>query len=369
MEGDGLRELTERARSASLAVDDQRVMALVLGLSFLAGGALLAAAAALPHRDTFDEIATAALATIALAVGALLVLLRRRLPPVTLRGFVVVALGGISLSILAFDDPRSDNELFFLLPVFYAFWYFNLREAVACAALATIGYAIPASSVDSELELYRVLSFSAVLVIDGALVRLLAVRVRRLLGDLERAARTDPLTGLLNRRGFNEQTEQALARARRDGSSLALLVGDLDQFKLVNDRLGHPAGDGALQRTAALIDRNKRTGDIASRLGGDEFALLLVGSNREQATALARRLRADIEAEFAADRVSPTISLGVAAFPHDGDELESLLTAADRGSYAGKALGRNRVVGDPKAADAALAGTPLGRSPSAAPRA
>ena len=113
------------------------------------------------------------------------------------------------------------------------------------------------------------------------------------LKKLEINAATDPLTGLYNRRFFEEHFEKELNRASRYTQHLALVVIDLHQFKEVNDKYGHPRGDVALQAVASTLRKTLRTSDYAFRTGGDEFALLLVQSDSAQAQALARRVRAN----------------------------------------------------------------------------
>ena len=136
------------------------------------------------------------------------------------------------------------------------------------------------------------------------------------------AARTDVLTGLLNRRGFEEAFELELERARRGGHTLSVLVGDLDNFKQINDRFGHHAGDLALARASDVLERRKRRIDTVARLGGEEFALLVPGRRRPRRLH-AGRAPADAHCAKSSRRgpVPLTISFGVASFPPHGDSL------------------------------------------------
>ena len=176
----------------------------------------------------------------------------------------------------------------------------------------------------------------------GLVVGALDGRARGLIRRLREAARTDPLTGLLNRTGFNEAFALELARAGRGGDGFALLVGDLDRFKLINDRLGHQEGDRALERVSAVLNEWARHGDRIARLGGEEFALLAHADSSAEAEALAERLRTRVRELFAHEAVPVTISFGVAVYPHDGEDADALLLAADRALYAAKESGRNR---------------------------
>jgi len=177
-----------------------------------------------------------------------------------------------------------------------------------------------------------------------------AVAITRLLGSegayvdaLRRATITDALTHLLNRRGFQERMEVELARAKRDGATMVLMIGDVDRFKQINDRLGHLGGDMALERVAGVISRNTRQADVVARVGGDEFAFILPRTSAPEAEVLAERMRGAIERSFAGTATTVTISLGAAEFPAHGRTSEELLDAADMALYEAKALGRNRV--------------------------
>jgi diguanylate cyclase (GGDEF)-like protein/putative nucleotidyltransferase with HDIG domain len=211
--------------------------------------------------------------------------------------------------------------------------------ALACAALALLGLAATALLGPVALALSGV---------AGALGALCVVAQdhfrRHELALLTDRARRDPLTGLLNRRGFEEAFDAELERARRAGSSLSVVVGDLDRFKRVNDALGHPAGDAALVRSARILTSGKRRFDSAARIGGDEFALLAADSDDHGAYVLAERVRGVLNDEFASDRQPLTISFGVATFPLHGQSADSLLRAADQALYAAKTLGSDRTV-------------------------
>jgi diguanylate cyclase (GGDEF)-like protein len=170
-----------------------------------------------------------------------------------------------------------------------------------------------------------------------------AERQRRLEQELRDRADHDPLTGLVNRRRFGEELERELRLSSRTNSSGAVLVCDLDHFKVINDTMGHAAGDAVLRRTAsALKDRVRRT-DIAARLGGDEFAVLLPHTPEADAVALARELQAVVADPSARPAVG--MSIGVAAFAgRNGWVGDDLLVAADVALYEAKHSGRGAVV-------------------------
>jgi diguanylate cyclase (GGDEF)-like protein len=155
------------------------------------------------------------------------------------------------------------------------------------------------------------------------------------LKKLQINAATDPLTGLYNRRLFEEHFEKELNRALRYNQHLALVILDLHEFKEVNDRFGHPQGDLFLQTAAATLRKSLRTSDYAFRIGGDEFALLLVHSDSEQANTLARRIRANFGSAVQSMQASIGLGLdyGIAVFPGDGDQKEVLVRIADQRLY------------------------------------
>ncbi len=155
------------------------------------------------------------------------------------------------------------------------------------------------------------------------------------LKKLQISAATDPLTGLYNRRLFEEYFEKELNRARRYGQHLALVIMDLHRFKEVNDRYGHPQGDQLLQTAASTLRKSLRTSDYAFRIGGDEFALLLPQSDPEQAGTLSRRVRTIFDAAIAPQRLAVSLGLdyGLAVYPEDGEQKEVLIRVADDRLY------------------------------------
>jgi diguanylate cyclase (GGDEF)-like protein len=155
---------------------------------------------------------------------------------------------------------------------------------------------------------------------------------------------TDALTGLPNRRRFEEVLGSEIDRLQRYGGSCAVAIVDVDHFKSFNDQLGHPAGDSALRELAELLRDGLRTSDLAARIGGEEFGLIMVGTEKAAAAAVVERLRhATEERDFAAGgRGRLTISAGVAACPGDAMDFATLFALADDALYRAKAAGRNR---------------------------
>ena len=152
----------------------------------------------------------------------------------------------------------------------------------------------------------------------------------------EQAAATDPLTGAMNRRGFGDAVERELARASRHNRPLALAYMDVRGLKAVNDRDGHLAGDALIQQVAGLLSESARAGDVVARLGGDEFALLLPEQSAKEAAIVRDRLLAQVpDCRAAVGTEYPwNLTVGIAAYPEDGESFETLLAAADRRLYA-----------------------------------
>ena len=179
-------------------------------------------------------------------------------------------------------------------------------------------------------------------------VMAISVENQRLLQVTRRMAEVDGLTGVCNRRHFQVLLSREAERARSAGHPLALRLADVDRFKDVNDRHGHPAGDAVLQHVARLLAQRLRRSDVVARYGGEEFAVLLPGSDREAAAALAEELRREIESSPAAlpapaEPLRVTLSFGVASLPDDAASEQALVSAADRALYSAKNGGRNRV--------------------------
>ena len=193
----------------------------------------------------------------------------------------------------------------------------------------------------------------------------MALRVRESQQTLEALAITDGLTGLYNRRHFEDTVDKELRRCEREERTSSLLLLDLDQFKAYNDRWGHTQGDTELKRVSVAVRDAIRTTDVAFRYGGEELAVLLHACTKEQAEKVAEKIRAAVRAPAqkpgALEGRTATVSIGVSTFPEDGHGVKALVDAADAALYAAKSRGRDRVVtaGSPgvgKAGGSAAAG-------------
>jgi diguanylate cyclase (GGDEF)-like protein len=171
-------------------------------------------------------------------------------------------------------------------------------------------------------------------------------RARQDANEFARAAVMDPLSGLFNRRYFHERLEEELDRARRQNTSVTLLMLDIDDFKGINDRFGHPAGDLVIRGVGDILKRSVRKFDLCTRFGGEEFAIVMPGSGPENAVPVAERICQRIEgfrpadAELAELRVTASIGMAVA----QGISGRELIARADQALYRAKQAGKNRVV-------------------------
>ena len=158
-------------------------------------------------------------------------------------------------------------------------------------------------------------------------------------------ATSDVLTGIYNRRGFQDAAERALRNAQRQQQPLAVVVADIDNFKAINDRHGHDAGDRALRHFATRLERLVRRGDLVGRIGGEEFALLLVNTRARNAVEVVERIRRDIAAMpvEGASSISMTASFGITDLRPGDISLAALMSRADRALYRSKLEGRDRV--------------------------
>lgn len=231
-------------------------------------------------------------------------------------------------------------SVLYLLPIGATAWVTGLRPALLLSVVAAAVWMLageiagfPASHplVPYWNALVRLSFFVIVAVLLDALRAALA-RERNL-------SRTDPLTGVSNGRSFREAADIEVIRAARSGRPFALVYLDLDDFKLVNDRFGHEAGDRLLARFATALTRTARRSDVIARLGGDEFAMLLPETDAAGARAVLRKALIALDADMSADR-RVTFSAGGVVCPPGASSVEPLLAAADALMYRVKRRGK-----------------------------
>jgi diguanylate cyclase (GGDEF)-like protein/putative nucleotidyltransferase with HDIG domain len=321
-----------------------RVRAKALAGLYAAGATLALLTVLLPHPAAANVPALLIIVGNAYLVSAALFRKASRLPAWIL--LAAIAWGSTLVTAVAYCSAETPSPLvFFYLWVFlYSAYFFTRAQAIVQIVYVGIAYgALLAVHTPRGVAAWWLVGMGTLLV-AAVLVAAMRERVERLIARLYDAARTDPLTKLPNRRGFRESLDLELERARRGGTRMTVIVGDLDHFKEVNDRSGHQVGDAALQRVAGILGGGARQIDAAARIGGEEFALVLPDTDERDAFVVAERLRCAVRDEFAGDVVAITISFGLATYPDHGETAASLLRAADEALYGAKESGRNRSV-------------------------
>ena len=332
--------------------DPARVRAMHSGF-FLAACVIMLGATLVPRDGTLNpEVASLfGIATLTLGVALRIpaIVPDRALAAMPALGVLTVTSGVLLV------PPITGTPMFYLWPVLLAA-YFESRRTLTVTLLAMAGslggvlLALPDEQARFILWVDTVIG----LTLAGAVVSVLRSRLDEAVGRLYRSAMTDPLTGLLNRRAFDEALAAELGRAGRAGSAVTAIVFDLDHFKKINDELGHAAGDETLRRFAAVLTAEARAGDIVARLGGEEFVVVLAGSDEDGAAQYAERIGRTLQQLTLRHGRQVSVSAGIARLM-PGEPERSLLTLADQALYAAKDAGRNRVavwregpaVGDP----------------------
>jgi diguanylate cyclase (GGDEF)-like protein len=245
---------------------------------------------------------------------------------------------------LVTEDASTGAQLFYLWPVLYSasflgrrVIYLNLAVVFGSEAVVVFMLQEPGHALGDFASMMLAMSMTAIVVVS------LRNRADQLLRVLETQALADSLTGLANRRSFDDELARAGAWAARNEGRLALVTVDVDHFKQINDTWGHAVGDRALQAVAAAMTSVATADeDLVARLGGDEFAMLL---RRDRAGALrsAEELRAAVATINVLPGGPPGVSIGVALLPDDAATVEALVAASDMALYDAKTSGRGRV--------------------------
>jgi diguanylate cyclase (GGDEF)-like protein len=317
---------------------ERKLRGRLLAALWTIGTGLVALALVVRDTSVVEEPRLAALAAVALAFGAALWAGSGRLPRWTFD--VALAVGTVLVALLvgATGSATSPFILLFAWQLVFAAYFLPRVRAVAQAAVACIALTVALAAASGDFHVVRWGVALATFVVVTGLVAALRTHVDRLVGALERVARTDPLTGALNRRGFEEALGAERRRAERTGRPLSVVACDIDRFKAINDTHGHPAGDRALVHLVELLRRDARDIDLIGRLGGEEFAILLPETSPAAGFDVAERMRKAVRAAPTPDGIRMTASFGVAACEDGVDPI----ARADGALYVAKASGRDR---------------------------
>lgn len=273
-------------------------------------------------------------------------LLLRRLVKARSRAFFVLAaavlVAGIAIADLATGYQVSVG-LMYVIPIALVAWYVSRLAGVAVAVTsALIWYAVSSLNAPPGVG-------GAILVWNGAIRSGLFILISILISSLKEAydhqrllARTDPLTGLLNSRAFEEEAQLELMRARRLNYEVGVLYIDLDNFKSLNDTKGHAAGDLFLKDLGMALKSNLRATDIIGRLGGDEFAVILAATSRSHIEAIAVRLQEAV-GRFASG-VQPPVTMTIGAVAaRESEDIDTLIGRADNVMYQAKGVAKGSI--------------------------
>jgi diguanylate cyclase (GGDEF)-like protein len=258
---------------------------------------------------------------------------------------ITLLLSGLLLALIGSADYMTGHACSFaalyLLPVMLITWSLGrdvgIRMGIACAITGTGADVLAGRSYGHTLwELTtNGLIFGAIIFMFGEL--------QHALEQVQRMAQHDPLTGLANRGAFYEQAAGELVRCQRYGHPFTIAYLDCDNFKAINDRLGHQTGDALLCSVATILQRSVRTSDIVARLGGDEFIIGLVETSSAAALATVPRMRQRLSDAMKGHHWPVTFSIGVATFTSPPASVDILIQCADQLMYAAKQSGKNAV--------------------------
>lgn len=251
---------------------------------------------------------------------------------------VALALLGLTCYVDAVTGTRISISFFYIVPVLLATFTLGPTYGLLLGLIAAFAerYVLAPSEFATSVRIWN----TVVRLSTFAMFVWLVTLVKHAFAAEQAAARQDFLTGLLNRRAFEERAEVELERCRRSGCALSILYIDCDDFKTVNDNHGHREGDRVLQSMADAMKSNLRSTDVLARLGGDEFAALLPDSGESQARAAAEKLHAGVTDALSNCGHPLTCSLGVAVFAAVPDDVEAMIHRADELMYRVKESGK-----------------------------
>ncbi|HEX9726820.1 MAG TPA: GGDEF domain-containing protein [Vicinamibacteria bacterium] len=235
-------------------------------------------------------------------------------------------------------------SIFYLLSVGAVSWWGSGTSGLLFSFVSAVGWVLADAAAREEVRPAILLWNAAIRLSFFVIVSRSLNRIRSLLERERELSSTDYLTGATNTRGFYSALAQEVERTRRTGRPMTVAYVDLDNFKEVNDKLGHPAGDEVLRRIAGALSKSIRRVDVLCRLGGDEFALLLPETGGPEARTVLARAHDNVLATTRQDPFPVTVSIGAVAYSQPPDSVDDIVSRADRTMYHVKQRGKNRVL-------------------------
>jgi diguanylate cyclase (GGDEF)-like protein len=226
---------------------------------------------------------------------------------------------------------------FYLVPVSFFSWFIGKRSGIAASiSSAAIGFAVRFRHAPGTVAYLDASIFFMLYIIATFMI----VQLKRLYDRERDLSRIDPLTNIPNRRALHEAASQAKSMAERNRVPLSICYIDVDNFKAINDRFGHNAGDRVLAMAAATIAGALRPSDVVARMGGDEFAVLLPGAHGDDAAGIMRRVGEQLQHAMRRNKWPVTFSIGIASFASPFASVAEMLAEADKAMYVQKKRGR-----------------------------
>jgi diguanylate cyclase (GGDEF)-like protein len=343
-----------------------RLSGRIAGTLFLTGAAITVACLLLPHPASLDEVGFWIVFGVQFVLGFLLLgasrfnsAPQRFLPAITIVGAILAVTAAVYFNGERTGGPALLNEFFYVWPALFAGYFYKRFVVVAVVVAISVSYLAVCMLIGVALDTLLIRALITISIVAGTALVAHSLRnyVDALISRLDALARTDALTGLLNRRSFDECLATELARVKRVPQPLAVLIGDLDHFKATNDQFGHAAGDGVLVSVGAQLQASVRRPDTLARIGGEEFAVVMPNTTAEGGVELAERLRQAIGRVTDPAGRPIRITFGVASTEDCGQiDSDSLVLAADRALYSGKADGRDQTQVHRSTARAAITG-------------
>ncbi|MGA7104521.1 MAG: GGDEF domain-containing protein [Candidatus Deferrimicrobiaceae bacterium] len=235
-------------------------------------------------------------------------------------------------------------SIFYLLPVAVTTWFVGRSTGLFFAVIGAISW-LAADLFGGHRYSHPAIPYWNMMVRFGffLIVLIIMSRLKSALESERILSGVDPLTGAANARAFQERARTEIDRSRRYGRPFTLAYVDLDNFKAVNDRFGHSAGDNLLRLMTDIIQKNLRTTDIFARVGGDEFVLLLPETGQESARAVLDKLRDKVTSSLQEAESPVTLSVGAVIYLSPPDSVDSMILQADNLMYQAKHSGKNRI--------------------------